>query len=152
MPTQSSVPHAPESLSRQRDVLTGVTPAELGLESGPGISPGTLRSWWLPPTLSIRGSTPGLFPAALHDSGLNPTSADPSCKDSRGPATTIVRGPKKLASIRAPAQGKTKWMCSQLYVPGCPSRNCVRYRNTGVSARVRSERTDEGSVDPYMGS
>ena len=36
MLTQSSVPHAPKSPSRQWDVPTGVTPAELGLESGPG--------------------------------------------------------------------------------------------------------------------
>ena len=35
MLTQSSVPHAPESPSRQWDVPTEVTLAELGLESGP---------------------------------------------------------------------------------------------------------------------
>lgn len=64
-------------------------------------------------------------------------------RESRGPATAIVRGLKKLASVGDPSQGKVKGVHTQVYVPGCASQNCICSQNTDTKARVQLERNDE---------
>ena len=71
------------------------------------------------------------------------TSVVVCSRESRGPATAIVRGLKELASVSDPSQGKVKGVRTQVYVPGCSSHNCIRSQNTDTKARVQLERNDE---------